>query len=166
MIIGLMALPNKIVYIQFHPVAYMVKLNIEMCMASLIVRLSRSGSRRDTYFSSNFDFRSRASSAFVPGMQRKRPSSAKSIAPLDTGAAPDVRRDSTLHSAPLPGISENAVPVGKKMEHKKSMSSAPRRRNGGNDEAGSDSISANSRPKSETVFPGGERLLWPVKRVS
>ncbi|KAI9739681.1 MAG: hypothetical protein M1834_006399 [Cirrosporium novae-zelandiae] len=41
MLIGLMSLPNQVVYIQFHPVAYMVKLNIEMSMASLIVRLAR-----------------------------------------------------------------------------------------------------------------------------
>ncbi|KAI0602687.1 hypothetical protein F4775DRAFT_150225 [Biscogniauxia sp. FL1348] len=42
MLIGLMWLPNEVVYIQFHPVAYMVKLNIEMSMASLILRLARS----------------------------------------------------------------------------------------------------------------------------
>ena len=41
MLIGLMSLPNQVVYIQFHPVAYMVKLNIEMSMAKLITRLAR-----------------------------------------------------------------------------------------------------------------------------
>jgi hypothetical protein len=41
MLIGLMFLPNQVVYIQFHPVAYMVKLNIEMSMASLVIRLAR-----------------------------------------------------------------------------------------------------------------------------
>ncbi|KAH8198276.1 hypothetical protein TruAng_007574 [Truncatella angustata] len=44
MLIGLMSLPNQVVYIQFHPVAYMVKLNIEMSMASLITHLARNGS--------------------------------------------------------------------------------------------------------------------------
>jgi hypothetical protein len=44
MLIGLMSLPNQVVYIQFHPVAYMVKLNIEMSMATLITRLARNGS--------------------------------------------------------------------------------------------------------------------------
>ncbi|KAM0815988.1 hypothetical protein AB5N19_01789 [Seiridium cardinale] len=44
MLIGLMSLPNQVVYIQFHPVAYMVKLNIEMSMATLITRLARHGS--------------------------------------------------------------------------------------------------------------------------
>lgn len=43
MLIGLMSLPNQVVYIQFHPVAYMVKLNIEMSMASLITYLARNG---------------------------------------------------------------------------------------------------------------------------
>ncbi|KAL2211649.1 hypothetical protein CC79DRAFT_1317741 [Sarocladium strictum] len=41
MLIGLMFLKNQVVYIQFHPVAYMVKLNIEMSMAALITRLAQ-----------------------------------------------------------------------------------------------------------------------------
>ncbi|THX10446.1 hypothetical protein D6D13_05439 [Aureobasidium pullulans] len=40
MLLGLMALPNQVVYIQFHPVAYMVKLYIEMSMADLIVKVA------------------------------------------------------------------------------------------------------------------------------
>jgi hypothetical protein len=36
-----MFLKNPVVYIQFHPVVYLVKLNIEMSMASLIVRLAQ-----------------------------------------------------------------------------------------------------------------------------
>lgn len=51
MLIGLMSLPNQVVYIQFHPVAYMVKLNIEMSMASLITRLAR-GENSDEYYPS------------------------------------------------------------------------------------------------------------------
>ncbi|KAJ4313581.1 hypothetical protein N0V84_009338 [Fusarium piperis] len=51
MLIGLMSLPNQVVYIQFHPVAYMVKLNIEMSMASLITRLAR-GENADDYYPS------------------------------------------------------------------------------------------------------------------
>ncbi|KAI8650856.1 hypothetical protein NCS57_01420600 [Fusarium keratoplasticum] len=51
MLIGLMSLPNQVVYIQFHPVAYMVKLNIEMSMASLITRLAR-GENADEYYPS------------------------------------------------------------------------------------------------------------------
>ncbi|MCJ1392371.1 hypothetical protein MMC18_005238 [Xylographa bjoerkii] len=47
MIIGLMSLPNQIVYIQFHPVAYIVKLNIEMSMADLITRIAIGGERTD-----------------------------------------------------------------------------------------------------------------------
>ncbi|KAG9537066.1 hypothetical protein KCU71_g21294, partial [Aureobasidium melanogenum] len=42
MLLGLMALPNQVVYIQFHPVAYMVKLYIEMSMADLIVKVATS----------------------------------------------------------------------------------------------------------------------------
>ncbi|KAL1597834.1 hypothetical protein SLS60_008321 [Paraconiothyrium brasiliense] len=47
MLIGLMFLKNQIVYIQFHPVTYMVKLNIEMTMASLVVRLAKGQSEND-----------------------------------------------------------------------------------------------------------------------
>jgi hypothetical protein len=41
LLIGLMFLKNQVVYIQFHPVVYIVKLNIEMSMASLVVRLAQ-----------------------------------------------------------------------------------------------------------------------------
>ena len=36
-----MSLPNQTVFIQFHPVVYLVKLNIEMSMATLITQLAR-----------------------------------------------------------------------------------------------------------------------------
>lgn len=42
MLICLMSLHNQVVYIQFHPVAYMVKLNIELSMAGLITKIARS----------------------------------------------------------------------------------------------------------------------------
>jgi hypothetical protein len=41
-IIGLLPLPNELLYAQFHPVAYMMKLNIEMTMASLIKKIALS----------------------------------------------------------------------------------------------------------------------------
>ncbi|KAI1339188.1 hypothetical protein F5Y15DRAFT_81022 [Xylariaceae sp. FL0016] len=56
LLIGLMWLPNEIVFIQFHPVVYMVKLNIEMSMANLILRLARTradGDYRDRFSNSN-----------------------------------------------------------------------------------------------------------------
>ncbi|KAK7932051.1 hypothetical protein PG985_002763 [Apiospora marii] len=43
LLIGLMFLPNQVVFIQFHPVTYIVKLNIEMAMANLIRKLAQSG---------------------------------------------------------------------------------------------------------------------------
>ncbi|PSN61735.1 hypothetical protein BS50DRAFT_603884 [Corynespora cassiicola Philippines] len=46
MIIAAMSIPNSFVYIQFHPLAYLVKLNIEMTMANLIKRIAVSSSRR------------------------------------------------------------------------------------------------------------------------
>jgi hypothetical protein len=49
LVIGLMFLKNQIVYIQFHPVVYIVKLNIEMSMASLVVRLAQGRPENDMY---------------------------------------------------------------------------------------------------------------------
>ncbi|KAF2715550.1 hypothetical protein K504DRAFT_529706 [Pleomassaria siparia CBS 279.74] len=46
MLIGLMFLENQIVYIQFHPVVYMVKLNIEITNTN---RTDRHSHRRDTH---------------------------------------------------------------------------------------------------------------------
>lgn len=48
MLIGLMSLKNQLVYIQFHPVTYMVKLNIEMSMAAMITKLAREPGTGDT----------------------------------------------------------------------------------------------------------------------
>ncbi|KAI0444765.1 hypothetical protein F4803DRAFT_510436 [Xylaria telfairii] len=48
LIITMMSLPNTFVYMQFHPLAYIVKLNIELSMADLIGRIARS--RNDTEF--------------------------------------------------------------------------------------------------------------------
>ncbi|KAG9234755.1 hypothetical protein BJ875DRAFT_530858, partial [Amylocarpus encephaloides] len=41
LIIGMMSLKNSFVYMQFHPLAYIVKLNIEMSMADLIAKISK-----------------------------------------------------------------------------------------------------------------------------
>ncbi|KAF2682185.1 hypothetical protein K458DRAFT_479029 [Lentithecium fluviatile CBS 122367] len=46
MIIAAMSIPNSFVYVQFHPLAYLVKLNIEMTMANLIKRIAVSSSRK------------------------------------------------------------------------------------------------------------------------
>ncbi|KAM3088240.1 hypothetical protein ACMFMG_002294 [Clarireedia jacksonii] len=41
LLIGLMSLPNNFIYVQFHPLAYIVKLNIELTMANLISKITR-----------------------------------------------------------------------------------------------------------------------------
>ncbi|KAF2994901.1 hypothetical protein E8E14_002072 [Neopestalotiopsis sp. 37M] len=41
LIIAMMSLNNTFVYMQFHPLAYIVKLNIEMSMAELIVKVAK-----------------------------------------------------------------------------------------------------------------------------
>lgn len=55
-LIGLMSLPSGLVYLSFHPVAYLSKLYIEMKMAELITKLVRSTGGRgsqDIYYNSN-----------------------------------------------------------------------------------------------------------------
>ncbi|ESK93159.1 hypothetical protein Moror_1095 [Moniliophthora roreri MCA 2997] len=41
LIVGMMSLRNDFVYMQFHPVAYTVKLNIEMAMGNLITKVAK-----------------------------------------------------------------------------------------------------------------------------
>ncbi|KAF2756837.1 hypothetical protein EJ05DRAFT_45198 [Pseudovirgaria hyperparasitica] len=49
MIIAAMSIPNSFVYIQFHPLAYLVKLNIEMTMADLIKRIAISSDAKGRF---------------------------------------------------------------------------------------------------------------------
>ena len=61
LLIGLMFYPNPLVFIQFHPVTYVVKLNIEMSMASLITRLAADRNVNINPLSFSQGHRSRAS---------------------------------------------------------------------------------------------------------
>jgi hypothetical protein len=62
-----MFLKNQVVYIQFHPVVYIVKLNIEMSMASLVVRLAQGRPENDMYPEDKFDSSNRARSELRSG---------------------------------------------------------------------------------------------------
>ncbi|KAH8686389.1 hypothetical protein BGZ61DRAFT_507123 [Ilyonectria robusta] len=48
LIIGMMFLPDNFVYIIFHPLAYLVKLHIELCMSDLIAKLVKSTGNQST----------------------------------------------------------------------------------------------------------------------
>ncbi|RGP72144.1 hypothetical protein FLONG3_6867 [Fusarium longipes] len=54
-LVGLMSLHSSLVYLSFHPIAYLLKLQIEMKMAELITKIVRSSGRGsdDIYYSSN-----------------------------------------------------------------------------------------------------------------
>ncbi|EOA86778.1 hypothetical protein ACJQWK_08267 [Exserohilum turcicum] len=69
MIIAAMSIPNSFVYIQFHPLAYMVKLNIEMTMANLIKRIAISTSRKTGKASIAQEFRSSSEFSTTTGHQ-------------------------------------------------------------------------------------------------
>ncbi|KAF7556871.1 hypothetical protein G7Z17_g1111 [Cylindrodendrum hubeiense] len=45
LLIAMMSLPNDIVYLQFHPLAYLVKLHIEMNMAELITKVVKASNQ-------------------------------------------------------------------------------------------------------------------------
>ncbi|KAH7312651.1 hypothetical protein B0I35DRAFT_356415 [Stachybotrys elegans] len=55
LIIAMMSLENTFVYMQFHPLAYIVKLNIEMSMASLIAKIAKSSGHNDHGLGSSYD---------------------------------------------------------------------------------------------------------------
>ncbi|KAK7054759.1 hypothetical protein VNI00_003222 [Paramarasmius palmivorus] len=42
LLLGVTALPNPYVYVQFHPVTYIVKLAIEMSMSRLLIKVAKS----------------------------------------------------------------------------------------------------------------------------
>jgi len=52
LLLGMLSLPNPYDYVQFSPVAYIVKLNIELTMAELISKVVRSAHRVDDQSSS------------------------------------------------------------------------------------------------------------------
>jgi len=58
-----MFLKNQVVYIQFHPVVYIVKLKIEMSMASLVVRIAKGKPENDMDPEDNFKDSSHHSTA-------------------------------------------------------------------------------------------------------
>ncbi|KAH0292379.1 hypothetical protein M436DRAFT_61018 [Aureobasidium namibiae CBS 147.97] len=64
MLIGLMSLRNHTLFVQFHPVAYMAKLNIEMSMADMIVKVART---------SENDVKPKSTSLGLSGEQSQRP---------------------------------------------------------------------------------------------
>ncbi|KAM5515189.1 hypothetical protein FOXYSP1_06155 [Fusarium oxysporum f. sp. phaseoli] len=47
LLIAMMSLPNDIVYVQFHPLAYLVKLHIEMNMADLIIKVVKASNNSE-----------------------------------------------------------------------------------------------------------------------
>ncbi|KAH6874560.1 hypothetical protein B0T10DRAFT_521725 [Thelonectria olida] len=57
LLIGMMSLPNGFVYVQFHPLVYLVKLHIEMNMADLIGKVVRASSHANA--SNGYNTRSR-----------------------------------------------------------------------------------------------------------
>lgn len=54
LLIGMMSMTNQLIYVQFHPLCFMVKLNIEMSMADMISRVARAP-RQGLGYSGNRD---------------------------------------------------------------------------------------------------------------
>ncbi|KAF2844806.1 hypothetical protein T440DRAFT_547047 [Plenodomus tracheiphilus IPT5] len=106
MIIAAMSIPNSFVYIQFHPLAYLVKLNIEMTMANLIKRIAISTSRRTGKASIAEEFKSSSNlSASGQKGSRRIPESRASIHELTSivsynGEAKNNATDRVISFAP------------------------------------------------------------------
>ncbi|KAF4980296.1 hypothetical protein FZEAL_3667 [Fusarium zealandicum] len=49
LLIAMMSLPNSFVYVQFHPLVYLLKLHIEMNMADLIGKVVRASNNQDSH---------------------------------------------------------------------------------------------------------------------
>ncbi|OLN83289.1 hypothetical protein CCHL11_03028 [Colletotrichum chlorophyti] len=54
-LIGIMSLPNTLIYAQFHPLAYLLKLHIEMGMADLIAKVVRASHTLNAHLPSRRD---------------------------------------------------------------------------------------------------------------
>ncbi|KAF7562848.1 hypothetical protein G7046_g1264 [Stylonectria norvegica] len=65
-LIGLMSLPSGLVYLQFHPVAYLLKLQIEMMMAELITKVVKATSRDGDYNSNSAQKSKTGTGSVVP----------------------------------------------------------------------------------------------------
>ncbi|CAM1505176.1 Fc.00g108130.m01.CDS01 [Cosmosporella sp. VM-42] len=63
LLIAMMSLPNDIVYLQFHPLAYLVKLHIEMNMADLITKVVKASNPTGYHNYSNSQSRSAGKSS-------------------------------------------------------------------------------------------------------
>lgn len=87
-----MSLPNQESFILFHPVVYMAKLRIELTMATLIIKLARSG-RADAY---NYHPHSMPHTNSTPGGRHAR----ASAMPIDpkAGQYPNKEREVALQT--------------------------------------------------------------------
>ncbi|KAH6704093.1 hypothetical protein BKA61DRAFT_739913 [Leptodontidium sp. MPI-SDFR-AT-0119] len=106
LIISMMSLKNSFVYMQFHPFAYIVKLNIEMSMADLIAKVSRASTTwKDPSLS-----RTQDTSHFASGHQDTQPEFNRRLKPSNlksynsSSILSDVQLDDILYgreTAPL-----------------------------------------------------------------
>ncbi|KAJ4345398.1 uncharacterized protein N0V89_011528 [Didymosphaeria variabile] len=128
MIIAAMSIPNSFIYIQFHPLAYLVKLNIEMTMANLIKRIAVSTSRKnqgvrsrvaEEFDSSNLSTSGQKSSATRGTHARRssivelssfglksasgREASGRAVSFMPTGDQIKVTKDIHIRSEPIEG---------------------------------------------------------------
>ncbi|KAL5379767.1 hypothetical protein DPSP01_008238 [Paraphaeosphaeria sporulosa] len=132
MIIAAMSIPNSFIYIQFHPLAYLVKLNIEMTMANLIKRIAVSSSRKagrdnrariaSEFDSGNLSTSGHKSSATRAGTHARRSSlmelsnfgiksaserEDRTVSFMPTGDQIKVTKDIHIQSDPIDGSEEN-----------------------------------------------------------
>ncbi|EPE28170.1 hypothetical protein GLAREA_04961 [Glarea lozoyensis ATCC 20868] len=96
LIISMMSLKNSFVYMQFHPFAYIVKLNIEMSMADLIAKVSRINPNWQDPGLSRTQDSSNITKCYHDSQSRPKPSYLESYSPSS-----DVPMDDMLHPRDL-----------------------------------------------------------------
>ncbi|WYZ44022.1 hypothetical protein EsH8_VII_000458 [Colletotrichum jinshuiense] len=112
LIIAMMSLNNTFVYMQFHPLAYMVKLKIEMSMADLIGKVAR---KRDLGILSAQDFNGNRDSYQLSEYSERPPSYARgrpaggADATNQNRPANSIELDNVARLSPLRGVNVAAV---------------------------------------------------------
>ncbi|KAJ6442351.1 hypothetical protein O9K51_05909 [Purpureocillium lavendulum] len=109
LLLGFLSLPDPYLYVQFAPVAYMVKLYIELTMASLIAKIVKSGTtdRNIGYVhnSSNLRRKSHGNYTTFPGPGSNSGTLAEDSEDRNFGNAVEINKTSSgsdVHLAPYP----------------------------------------------------------------
>ncbi|KAF2015090.1 hypothetical protein BU24DRAFT_442210 [Aaosphaeria arxii CBS 175.79] len=96
LLIGMMSLRNTFIYVQFHPVSYIVKLNIECSMADLISKIVRGNERTDAFHSGSNSYPTELASRSAHGTKMGNTTHTTTIRGNHTARGGEEESDSSL----------------------------------------------------------------------